>query len=711
MAVSDTDWSGPVVALEAPTGLGKTKLVLDQAKVAVADGRRVAIAVGTHVLADELVERLRAEGISAQAYRGLAAVDPLAPDFPMCRRADDAGRLRAGGGDIKLLCAVCEHKEICGYRRQMSSRAGTEVWVIPHNLLGHARPRHTIGPIDVLIVDENPIFALLQGFDNNVPSLSIVELEYRLSQHGRPWVRRRLARLLGAAQIGTKLKNLGRMQLMTAPRHMFWKGLPNTVIEGAMQGLSLELSNGLGSHLAKEIRREKRELPKNDIRQALKNAAYNERLLLEATAYKLLENGGHGLRVVEVIRDGVPERRLEVRKKLAIAKDWRVPTLLLDATPNWDVYRQFWPIDQIEVAGAAVNHMNVRQVTWSASKAKLSDGPHAVANLAKLRRYIEARAAGYSRVLVVAQKAVKEALVALGLPAHVETAHFKAIRGLDRWKDVDLLIVVGRTEAPPQAVELRAEVIFQEDINALPEGAYYPRRAVGLTVAGSEAQAPSVQASYHPDERVEAVRWLINEAELIQAIGRGRGLRRTEATPLHVDIINTVPLPLRVDEVLTWVQAQPHLMDVIAGRYGLLLDPDCRYLGTAIRALLPDAAASASSLQRMENTALSGHLPNREFPISEWPLKPVFSEGQLYVGQRSRSIPVRYQRRTIRQLRPGEKPHPKAEVTRFASLTWVYEPHGSSTAFDTPIYLTKTRPRGRPKAKSCISRKSNKNRL
>jgi hypothetical protein len=147
MAVSDTDWSGPVVALEAPTGLGKTKLVLDQAKIAVADGRRVAIAVSTHVLADELVERLRAEGINAQSYRGLAAVDPLAPDFSMCRRADDAVTLRAGGGDINLLCAVCEYLETCGYRRQMSHRSEAKAWVIPHNLLGHARPRHTIGPI------------------------------------------------------------------------------------------------------------------------------------------------------------------------------------------------------------------------------------------------------------------------------------------------------------------------------------------------------------------------------------------------------------------------------------------------------------------------------------------------------------------------------------------------------------------------------------
>jgi putative DNA primase/helicase len=681
--------------------LGKTKLVLDQTKVAVADGRRVAIAVGTHELADEQVEKLRAEGISAQAYRGLVAVDPLAPDFPMCRRANDAARLRAGGGDINLLCAVCEHKENCGYRRQMSYREKTDVWVIPHNLLGHARPRHTMGPVDVLIVDENPIFALLQGFDKNVPSLSVAELEYRLSQDGKSWARQRLARVLKTSQVDTKLTDFGRMRLKSVPTHIFWKDLPDGVVRGALGGIALNFGSGWGAHLASEILRKKHKLPKNDINQALENAAYNERLLLEATVYKLLENGGHGLRVIEIVnREGVPERRLEVRKKLAIPKDWRVPTLLLDATPIWDVYKQYWPIEQIVVAGAASENVTVRQVTWSASKSKLNKGPYAEANLAKLRRYIEARAAGYARVLLVAQKAVKEALVALGLPTHVETAHFNAIRGLDRWKDVDLLIVVGRTEAPPQAVELLAEVIFQEDVHSLPAGEYYLRRPVGLTMAGPKDHSPAVQASYHPDERVEAVRWLITEAELMQAIGRGRGLRRTEANPLQVDIINTVPLPLRVDDVFSWREAQPHPLDVIAGRYGLMLDPDCRYVGAAIRALLPDAAASASSLQRMGNTALSGHLPNIEFPISKWPLKPVLSEGRLYVGQSHRSIPVRFHRRNIRQLRTSETPHPKAEVKHFTGTQWVYEPHGSHEAFDTPLYLTKTRPRGRPKAKS-----------
>jgi len=56
----------------------------------------------------------------------------------------------------------------------------------------------------------------------------------------------------------------------------------------------------------------------------------------------------------------------------------------------------------------------------------------------------------------------------------------------------------------------------------------------------------------HPDRQVEAVRFAICEAELIQAIGRGRGVRRDEHNPLDVLLLTDVPLPLPVTILTTW---------------------------------------------------------------------------------------------------------------------------------------------------------------
>ena len=54
----------------------------------------------------------------------------------------------------------------------------------------------------------------------------------------------------------------------------------------------------------------------------------------------------------------------------------------------------------------------------------------------------------------------------------------------------------------------------------------------------------AVEGPYHPDPRAEAVRRAICEAQLVQAIGRGRGVNRTDANPLQIDILTNAVLPL-----------------------------------------------------------------------------------------------------------------------------------------------------------------------
>ena len=54
-----------------------------------------------------------------------------------------------------------------------------------------------------------------------------------------------------------------------------------------------------------------------------------------------------------------------------------------------------------------------------------------------------------------------------------------------------------------------------------------------------------VEHDYHPDEFVEAVRWQMHEAGVIQAIGRARAVNRDAEKPLTIDIVNNAPLPNR----------------------------------------------------------------------------------------------------------------------------------------------------------------------
>jgi hypothetical protein len=56
----------------------------------------------------------------------------------------------------------------------------------------------------------------------------------------------------------------------------------------------------------------------------------------------------------------------------------------------------------------------------------------------------------------------------------------------------------------------------------------------------------------HVDPVAEAVRYQIAEAELVQSVGRGRGVNRTAETPLDIDIVSDVVVPITVNEVVHW---------------------------------------------------------------------------------------------------------------------------------------------------------------
>ena len=112
----------------------------------------------------------------------------------------------------------------------------------------------------------------------------------------------------------------------------------------------------------------------------------------------------------------------------------------------------------------------------------------------------------------------------------------KDVLALDKYKDVRLLIVVGRAIPGPEKAEAVAGALSGCEPEHLPHyiGERFPtwflRRVVGLAMR----VGPSIgtEADFHPDSLVEDVRWQHNEAKVIQAIGRARGINRDASTPL-----------------------------------------------------------------------------------------------------------------------------------------------------------------------------------
>jgi putative DNA primase/helicase len=307
-------------------------------------------------------------------------------------------------------------------------------------------------------------------------------------------------------------------------------------------------------------------MPRADRRRALQAAVHAKHV----RAYVALWNAARGLLYDEGVdvsgrlytehRDGDEEGRVVVvkaRSLKSIAKPWQVPTLLLDATlPSPDILRAFFP--QVEIPApvdAAMPHVRVRQVLAApvaARKLRLDEGETENRNLRAVRREILRRFMGLGRapLLVIAQKAAADWLRGSGLPAGVSVEHFNNVAGLDQYKAVRGLMVIGRTIPSPAAVEALAGAISGKEPTLIDKGSWYEKAVRGIrTRAGRPI---GMEADAHPDTVAEACRWQICEGELIQAIGRARGVNRTPSTPLDIDVLANVCLPLTVDEIVQW---------------------------------------------------------------------------------------------------------------------------------------------------------------
>ena len=663
MAIFDPEPPMPIHGIEAGTGIGKSYEMRNIIRVLIwllPPGHCIFIAVPNHKLSDEMAEAFSDLGVSAAVYRGISADDPEASGKQMCRIALDAEALRRGGGKLHELCEGCPHAGVCGWQRQLKNEA--QVWIGAQNLLFHPRS-HPIPPIDFVVVDESPIAVGMRGFSgSDILTVSGAELRHR-------------------AEGGDS--SLGSM------RNRLAEAIENGPIAAPLTAGSFPMLTGLDvAGPAKKVHGEKEKVHAHGSmtgkeRQALiEIAKRNQRRLIEVDIWKKLgavigDEPIPGLRIEKQSNvEGVPELRLRLRQRRNVHSDFQRPTLLLDATPQWDAYRKFWNISQTTKIEAEMSHVTVRQIKWSASGAKLlADTETSDNNCGRVLRYIESRAANFRRVLVLCQKGLEERLRE-GLPENVQISHFNAVRGLDLWKDVDCLILIGRPQPPPSEAEMQAEVIF----DAVPDslgGAYYPKKEAGLSVT-DDSLGNCIKMEFHPDKNSEMMRWLVCEAELIQCLGRARGVDRTADTPLQIDIIGTVPLPFAVNEVMSWPEAEPDPLDIMAGR-GVVLDcePSAKGAAKVVAAMVPDLFGTSDAVRSARNRSPC-HTPNDNTLLgkrhSERISRRNWRARRLKLADSRYAVPIKFRRGLWRGVRDGEIPPKGARLSKLRGVIFVLEP-------------------------------------
>jgi putative DNA primase/helicase len=528
----------------------------------------------------------------------------------MCRNIEAVADARAAGANVQTAAcrrqmpdgttASCPHFENCAFQAQRHRTA--DLWFVAHELPYSQKPG-AIGKLALLVVDEAPWAAGLRLDPVTLPLDALGVLDQRPGdEQSANWavLQHHRSRAADALRGLTDGPLIGEAFELTAAE--------------AAEARALEWARKQHVDMIPGM-------PAAARKAALKAAESNRtiaRLALFWTALEALlcdggpRESGWAALATESTEAG-PVRVLALTGRKPVREGWQVPTLLLDATMNIDLVRPFWP--QVELTADVATKapwQRIRQVgDFSYSKRRLAPAPDAAPadqrRRARNLRSLHATLAAYARrfapgrVLVVAQKAVEEALPTVGpLPTGVELAHHNAVAGRDEWgpaphrAGVRALVVVGRTLPPPADVERMAEALTGRAVTPLP--GWYPRIAATRETTGG---AVSAEADRHPDPIAEAIRWQICEGELLQIIGRGRGVNRTEVDPVEVLVLTDAVLPLLVDQLLASADLAPGPVELMLSAGGVALDCAAD-AARAYPTLWPSHAAVKKAFRRSE---------------------------------------------------------------------------------------------------------------
>lgn len=627
------------VAINVTTGVGKShgarQFVGEMLKELRdrGDMRPLVIASPRHDLSEEYAVAFKRQGIACQVIRGREVDNPAAEGVKMCKRAEEARQVSLAGGTVETaLCKSgdmqCPFYETCAYIKQQKAKA--DVWLISHDQLQRNPPQYIQDPA-ALIIDEDPSKVFV---DDRPSVLSVEDLRHPLNcktvADGADLaaIMGQLADWLEAAPLGRVTGDMGLSEGdLQGAVGLAYRALleppvtPRMAAEAVLEGVAaVEGQNRIARNVAKAL---------NLCKQGQGGFVAGAKVVIKTASC------------------GAKFKALELLAKKPVSKGWNIPTVIASATASEAVLKVHWPdLEPMITATAIMPHTTVHQVTNSAfartSTFPLKEAVFARNNRRDLHHYIEIVAAKHwpEKVLVTAQKGLIELLKKEGLPSNVKPAWFNALSGRDEWGDVRALISIGRTLPQAEGQEDIAEALTGLPVQRI--GGKWPKRHAVIDMGdgegralgrrGGDAQAPDMGSEYHPDPMVEALRWSICEGELLQAIGRARGVNRTENTPLDIHILAAYPLPLAVDRAEPWEMMKPKPMELMEAR-GIIPQLGAKGAWEVVAGVTPDLFPSAEAAKKAFKRSSKGQTVYRDtigsVPLSGYMTTEGFSRTRI----------------------------------------------------------------------------------
>jgi putative DNA primase/helicase len=536
------------------------------------------VAVPDNALSAELLAR--AEAIRDElggtfeigSWRGREAANPEAINEAMCRRADVVRAVGRAGLDVQTtVCrtrdgAECPFYRSCAYQDQRRQRRRL---TITNHAAAFTKKAKGIPTPGLLVLDESFLSQGLTGTDRKIltPRTELTGSIRLTRQHGRD--------LFGNAQARAEADALADLEPVREKlRHILDAAPQGPLRRHHIEAASLtaELCRAAAKAEGRRLvtPRISPDMSEAEIIRRLEGAAVNagcmrRAALLDAIADFIetdAEASGHVL--IDRTKDGEAAFRSLGRRDLG--DGWNAPTLILDATLRADLVKPWFPNVRVaaEIEAETPNMRVVQSYSRSFAKSHFRDrdatGPWTADRKAVSRLWTWCRAEiqkTEGSALVVVQKAIEEAIkTGCKVPPHIDLAHHNAVAGKDGWRTVRTLISVGRTLPAPEAVEAVAMALSGQWIDpaVLPIDEKGRRwyAAAAHPVADRAGNVITLTAEHHPNNLAEQVRAAIAEDELVQIMGRARGVNRGPNNPVVVHILADLPLPVTVDEFREW---------------------------------------------------------------------------------------------------------------------------------------------------------------
>lgn len=523
--------------------------------------------------------------------RGRPATDPDQRGKTMCRLPDIAGKLAAKGVSVpQALCEICPFAGECGYLRQ--ERAIKALAAAHEGVVIFAPHDYAFLPLPGLIEPDLAIF------DERPRDYGVEEARVSFEMLGEPLQFDRSLKAMNAIQATSEeadaqaanlrfirplmiaLRNAGQDhpdRILGALRD---QGIDHAHVVGAIAGLTyfqdrataramraamdqynFAQMQGRPFNLEKRLEAEI-ESREGKIARTLKTIF--EALLIEIDKPR---EGAVGIGVADVQRrPGSADRGpgiFAVRAKAL--RIGRVPFLHLDGTGDHRMAERIFgkmdvahhpversPADRgdriVQVVGAEFHNAGViggrkgqggEIVRYHGTWAEKYD-----AQRADILKAIKARPGA----LVIGNKSVIEALKPGEHGAHA--AHFGAIRGRNDWERINQIMIIGREEPSPAAVERIARAFAAHDDDAFESlaGKRYPKAQRGIRKR--DGSGHGIAVSFHPNAWADRVLKQIRDAEIVQAVDRIRPIFKDQ--PIEVVLLSPVAVDLTVDQVVPW---------------------------------------------------------------------------------------------------------------------------------------------------------------